>query len=129
MSIFKRGVYHDYRIILFYSTGNGLHITKSIQKKLIENNENVTRIAINTLDLTKPITTTAKHIGIIYPTYALTAPAIVKEFANRLQVSSSPYVFLYAHCGGGAAADSIYSINRILYDNGIHVALKELMYR
>jgi len=106
----------------FTGTGNGLHIAKSIQKKLIANNEDVILKAINTLNLTEPITTTAERVGIIYPTYALTAPAIVKEFAHQLRVSAAANIFLYSHCGGGSSGDSIYSISKILFDNGLQVS-------
>lgn len=106
----------------FTGTGNGLHIAKSI-KKIIQNVEQeVNLIPINTLNLSKKIKTSAERVGIIFPTYALSAPAIVKSFANQLQVSNNSYVFLYAHSGGGGASGSLYSINQILSKNGVKIS-------
>ena len=106
----------------FTGTGNGLHIAKSIKKSLSEVNQDAVLIPINTLDLTKKIHSSAERVGIIYPTYAMTAPEIVKSFAKRLRVSNGSYMFLYGHSGGAGASGSTYSIQRILSENRIKVS-------
>jgi len=106
----------------FTGTGNGLHIAKSIQSKLELLNQEVALIPINSMDLTSRISSSAERVGIIYPTYAMSAPSIVKEFAKQMRVSSGSYLFLYAHSGGGGAKGSLYAINRILTDNGVKIS-------
>lgn len=106
----------------FTGTGNGLHIAKSIKKNIANIDQEVYLIPINTLNLSKKIITSAERVGIIFPTYALSAPAIVKSFANQLQVSNDSYVFLYAHSGGSSASGPLYTINRILTENGVKIS-------
>jgi len=106
----------------FTGTGNGLHIAKSIRKSLASVNQEALLIPINTLDRSKKIKTSAERVGIIYPTYGMTAPAIVKAFAHQLSISKESYVFLYAHSGGGGAAGSLYPISKILSENGIEIS-------
>lgn len=106
----------------FTGTGNGLHVAKSIKKSLEKVNQDAKLIAINTLDLSKEINTNAKRVGLIYPTYAMSSPAIVKEFARKLRVSSDSYTFLYAHCGGGGTGGAITSVVDILYKNDIRLS-------
>jgi len=105
----------------FTGTGNGLHIAKSVKESLVQRHQAVELVPINTLDLSQALHSSANRIGIIYPTYAMTAPAIVKKFAEKLRVSSKSYVFTYAHCGGGGAGGATASIVDILSDNGIIV--------
>lgn len=105
----------------FTGTGNGLHIAKSVKKSLVQRHEAVELIPINTLDFSKAIHSSANRVGIIFPTYAMTAPAIVKRFAEKLRLSSKSYVFTYAHCGGGGAGGATASIVDILFDNDIIV--------
>jgi len=106
----------------FTGTGNGLHIAKSIRKNLASLNQEALLIPINTLDLSQKIETSAERIGIIYPTYGMTAPAIVKAFAHQLSVSKESYVFLYAHSGGAGCAGSLYPISKILSENGVEIS-------
>lgn len=97
----------------FTGTGNGLHIAKSIHEKVKETNDEVLLIPINTLDLDKTIVSDAETIGIIFPTYAMSAPEIVKSFTKQLRVLDNSYVFLYAHSGGGGASgalENVYSL-------------------
>lgn len=105
----------------FTGTGNGLHISKSVKESLNQKNEAVELIPINTLDLSQRLHSSADRVGIIYPTYAMTAPAIVKRFAEKLRVPSKSYVFTYAHCGGGGAGGATACIADILSDNNIIV--------
>jgi len=106
----------------FTGTGNSLHIAKSIKKNLEKMNQDALLIPINTLKLSNVISSTADRIGIIYPTYGLTAPDLVKSFAKKLQVSNQAYVFLYSHCGKMGADNALYAIQKILNDNGILVS-------
>ncbi len=105
----------------FTGTGNGLHVAKSIKKSLENLNQETKLIAINTLDLSSSVESSAERVGIIYPTYAMTSPTIVKEFAQQLNVSTNAYTFIYAHCGGGTG-NAIPSITSILTNKGITVS-------
>ncbi|MCT4634055.1 MAG: EFR1 family ferrodoxin [Firmicutes bacterium] len=109
-------------IYYFTGTGNGLFIAKSIKAKLESNNESVNLIAINTIDLSNEIVSEAEKIGIVYPTYAMTAPKIVKDFAKQLRVRDNKYLFLYGHSGGGGARVAVNAIKIILQERGINIS-------
>lgn len=106
----------------FTGTGNGLHVAKSIKKSLEKISQEAKLIPINTLNLSNTIYSSADRVGVIYPTYAMTAPAIVKSFAKQLRVSSDAYTFLYAHCGGGGSGIAVSAIANILEQNDIRVS-------
>lgn len=110
------------QLFYFTGTGNGLHIAKTIKGSLDNNNHAVELIPINTLDLKSNINSEANIVGIIYPTYAMSAPDIVKIFAEKLHANNDAYVFTYAHCGGGGSAGAIAIISDILTNRGIVVS-------
>ena len=109
-------------IYYFTGTGNGLHIAKSIKDSLVHSDEKVELIPMNTLDLSQELYSNANRVGIIFPTYSMSSPAIVQRFAKKLRTSSGAYVFTYAHCGGGGAGGASASIVDILSDNNIVVS-------
>jgi len=117
-----KGAYNENRTILLHRDWKRSSIAKSIKKSLTGVNQETKLIPINTLDLSKKIVTSAERVGVIYPTYAMSAPSIVKTFASQLRVSSGSYVFLYAHSGGGGTTGSLYAINRILTENGVSIS-------
>jgi len=105
----------------FTGTGNGLYIAKTIRKRIETDGNTVTLIPINTLDLSKKITISAEHIGIIFPTYDMDAPTIVKKFANQVNVSYDAYLFLYSH-SSSISKGSVHTISKILSTNNINVS-------
>lgn len=109
-------------IYYFTGTGNGLHIAKSVKESLVNRDETVELIPINSLDLSQELYSKAGRVGIIFPTYSMSSPAIVRRFAKKLRTASESYVFTYAHCGGGGAGGATTSIVDILSDNGIVVS-------
>jgi len=106
----------------FTGTGNGLHVAKSIKKSLEAISQETKLIPINTLNLSNVIYSNADRVGVIYPTYAVTAPAIVKSFAKQLRVSPNAYTFLYAHSGSGSTGVAIPVIENILAQNDVRVS-------
>lgn len=110
------------QLFYFTGTGNGLHLAKSIKSHLEKQGDTVALTAINTLNLNQPILTSADRVGIIYPTYAMSAPRIIKTFAGSVQVKEDTYVFLYAHNGGGGSGGAITEVANRLTDRGITVS-------
>jgi len=110
------------QLFYFTGTGNGLHVAKSIKVKLEQAGDLVELIPLNTLNLNNNIIATAKTVGLIYPTYAMSAPNIVQEFAKKLQVKDGTYLFTYAHCGGGGASGAVAVVSDILTNRGLKVS-------
>jgi len=109
-------------LFYFTGTGNGLHVAKSIKKSLEKISHETKLIPINTLNLSNEIRSTADRVGLIYPTYAVAAPTIVKTFANQLRVLPGAYTFLYAHNGSGYSGTALTSITNILAQNDIQIS-------
>ncbi len=100
------------KIFYFTSTGNSLSIAKQFEDaelisipKALKNNE------LSYSDEDK--------IGVIFPTYAMSMPKIVKDFLSKATLSS-PYVFVIANCGGSAGG-SIDNFISIANKSNIHV--------
>ncbi len=79
----------DLEIYYFSGTGNSLHIARELKKRI----PNTTLIPIiSALDLPS-IETKAEIIGFVFPIQAFTFPHIVKKFLQRVDVSTSSYIF------------------------------------
>ncbi len=91
----------------FTGTGNGLHVAKTIRRELEEAGKAVVLTPINQVNLGTSVSSQADQVGIIFPTYAMTAPAIVKRLANQLTLQPGAQLFLYGHSGGGGAGRAI----------------------
>ena len=100
------------RVNLYYfsGTGNSLFIAKTIKEGIIEENCLVTDVR-NDMDIEVAILPIQKFVnverindqgdivGIIYPTYFLDAPDVVKHFAEKLQINKGCYLFFYSSYG------------------------------
>lgn len=73
----------------------------------------VTIVPIQNITPSKEIVDSSDIIGIIYPTYFLDAPDIVKDFAESLNVQKDTYLFLYANYGG-TLGNALYNLDQIL---------------
>lgn len=82
-------------LFFFTGTGNSLFIAKSLAEGLGE----VRMIPITGCPGDDPIFLGDEVIGVIYPTYFLDVPEVVKSFLLRLQVSPESYLFLFANYG------------------------------
>lgn len=106
----------------FSGTGNSLYICKALKAHLESiHDESVSIIPVAILNDSKKVNSNADRIGIVYPTYDLDAPKIVKRFAKKLAVSGTPYVFLYIS-SGGVPGNSAYSIKKMLNKNNIAIS-------
>jgi ferredoxin/flavodoxin len=76
-------------IYYFSGTGNSLHIAKEIQKRLPE----VAIIPIVSILEDPIIKTDSDMVGFVFPTYCTTVPAPVSRFLEKIDLSSSKYVF------------------------------------
>ncbi|RDU21889.1 EFR1 family ferrodoxin [Anaerosacchariphilus polymeriproducens] len=101
----------------FTGTGNSLFITKTIAAQL----EDTTLIPINQVKLSKEIFVDTDIVGVIYPTYFLEAPDVVKEFAKRLKVSPKSHLFLYSNYGA-MSGNSLYNLYEVFKENGAVVS-------
>ena len=106
----------------FSGTGNSLCIAKTIKAEMEKEEAQgrvVRIIAIQSLPDETIIEDKSDIIGIIYPTYFLDAPEVVKGFARRLQTPEDSYLFLYANYGD-ILGNALHSMNRILEKNGVN---------
>jgi ferredoxin len=111
----------------FSGTGNSLFIAKTIQEGIVEEHCHVTG-ARNDLDTSVAILPIQKFangeaindqsdwVGIIYPTYFLDAPDVVKHFAKRLQIRKGCYLFLYSSYGE-TLGNALHNMNQ-LFEHG-----------
>ena len=103
----------------FSGTGNSLYIAKTIKEEIekIENKEvNIYKVAILPIQKyvnSENIQDSSDMVGIIYPTYFLDAPNVVKEFASRLELKQDCYLFLYANYGE-TLGNALHNMNKIL---------------
>ncbi len=115
----------------FSGTGNSLFIAKTIkatmeqehelhnlEEKNIEGDIEVRIIPIQKFNQSKEIQDQSDVIGIIYPTYFLDAPNVVKNFAKKLLVSKNSYLFLYASYGE-TLGNALHNMNKLFGDNQV----------
>ena len=112
------------KVTLYYfsGTGNSLFIARTIKAEMEKEEAQgrvVRIIAIQSLLDEAVIEDQSDIIGIIYPTYFLDAPEVVKGFARRLQTPKDSYLFLYANYGD-ILGNALHTMNRILEKNGVN---------
>lgn len=106
----------------FSGTGNSLFIAKTIRETILnehseaKNTSDVADITVNILPIQKFIHIAAINdqsdiIGIIYPTYFLDIPNVVKQFAKKLRIGTSSYLFFYANYGE-TLGNALYNMNQ-----------------
>ena len=103
----------EIEIYYFSGTGNTLFVVKELQKRL----PNTKLIPIVSILNKKVIKTTNEIIGFIFPTYLLTMPVPVKNFIEKLDLSSAKYIFAIG-TRGGAETRAFQHINSILKKKG-----------
>ena len=107
----------------FSGTGNSLFIAKTIQEGIVEEHcrvtgsrndleTNVAILPIQKFTNCETIIDQSDRIGIIYPTYFLDAPDVVKQFAKRLQIREGCYLFLYSSYGE-TLGNALHNMNQI----------------
>ena len=101
------------QIFYFSGTGNSLYIAKELEKRFPDT---ILVPMISVLNKDK-IYTTAESIGFVFPIHAFTMPAPVKQFLERLDTTSSKYIFAVA-TRGGSPCRVFPQIDKILNKNG-----------
>ena len=107
----------------FSGTGNSLYISKKLKEEMEqEAGKNNQGLEGESLEISiVPIQKVIKHksiedqsdmVGIIYPTYFLDTPNVVKEFAKKLRLNENCYLFLYANYGE-TLGNALYNLNQI----------------
>jgi len=80
----------------FSGTGNSLAVARALAQQL----DDAILVPIASLPASGTIVPTSKRIGIVCPVYFYSLPLIVKEFLDRLDLSSADYTFLVLTMGG-----------------------------
>lgn len=111
-------------IYYFTGTGNSLKVAKEIACGLED--AELVQISRNSIEVEN--NTDSMRIGIVFPVYYYGLPILVKEFTERLSVSSKAYIFAIATCGGSVGI-AIKQLEKILEAKGavISAAFKILM--
>jgi ferredoxin len=108
-------------IYYFTGTGNSLAVAKKIAAVLGD----CEILPIASLQTTAgDITPAAERVGIINPVYFAGLPVMVAEFAGRLDLSRTKYVFSVVTFGGSGAAPALQQLDSILRkrrDHGLDV--------
>jgi ferredoxin len=98
-------------IYYFTGTGNSLAVAKKIAAVLGDGEI----IPIASLQTTaEDIVPDADRVGIINPVYFAGLPVMVAEFAGRLDLSSTKYMFSVVTFGGSGAAPALQQLDSIL---------------
>lgn len=83
-------------VYYFSGTGNSLHITRELQKRIPE----IELIPIVSLLDKDVIETNAEAVGFIFPIHRMTIPIPVKKFLKKLNLKSASYIFAIATRAG-----------------------------
>jgi ferredoxin len=104
-------------IYYFTGTGNSLAVAKKVAAVLGDGEI----LPIASLQITTgSITPAAERVGIISPVYFAGLPVMVAEFAERLDLSRTKYVFSIVTYGGSGAAPALHQLDSILKRRGTH---------
>jgi len=97
-------------IYYFTGTGNSLAVAKKIAAAL----KDCEQVPIASLvDTPGRIVPAADRVGIVCPVYDAGIPVIVKDFAERLDISAIPYTFGIVTLGG-TGVSALHQLNKIL---------------
>ncbi len=100
-------------IFYFTGTGNSLKVAKDIAASLGDTD----LVQISRKNLEKAATTCEGPVGFVFPVYYGGLPHMVREFAGRLRIGPSSYVFAVATYGG-AAGIAFQQLGGALLQNG-----------
>ena len=100
-------------ILYFSGTGNSLAIARQLAERLNERVMSLYEAA--RLDLTQE-----KQVGLVFPTYNLTAPKAVRDLVPQLHVSPDAYVWIVITCGA-QTNNAIWAVRRLLRKQGVRV--------
>lgn len=96
-------------LYVFSGTGNSFWVAKELERNM----EDVKMISIPDRIRHKSYVSHADRIGIVFPFYYGTVPAIVKEFIKKLKIPKTSYVFGIMTSGGGVGT-AFHDLDRIL---------------
>jgi len=105
------------KTLLYYftGTGNSLAVTEGLSRALGDCEIVSIPGACETGSSVNPV---ADRIGIVCPVYFFGLPALVADFAARLDPSRVPYVFSVVTMGGSGGSAALRQLDRILRKNG-----------
>ncbi|MBN2521555.1 MAG: EFR1 family ferrodoxin [Bacteroidales bacterium] len=95
-------------IYYFSGTGNSLHVTRELQKRIPESN----LIPIVRLLGSDTVKTNADTVGLVFPNFCLTTPIPVHEFLKKVDLASAQYLF--AICTRGGSQSEAFDYTNIL---------------
>lgn len=107
----------------FSGTGNSLFIAKTIQEGIVKEHDlekgvledvgpMVSILPIQKFGNLESIVDESDIVGIIYPTYFLDTPSVVKNFAKRLKIKKDCYLFFYANYGE-TLGNALHNMNQL----------------
>ena len=98
------------KIYYFSGTGNSLAVAKKLKKYIIDESDihSITKF-INE----KSVLVDTDILGFVFPVYFMDIPDIVKEFINKLEFKTKPYIFAVATCNI-TCGKSLININKCL---------------
>ncbi|MFV0441811.1 MAG: EFR1 family ferrodoxin [Lachnospirales bacterium] len=99
------------KVLYFTSTGNSLYVAKQFDAELF---------SIPKMLKENKFCFEDDKIGIVFPTYGLSQPTIVKEFLSKVTLIS-PYIFVVTTCGD-ASFGTTNSVEKLLKAKKINVS-------
>jgi ferredoxin len=100
-------------IYYFSGTGNSLHVARTLAARCKGRLFNIAGLQDRA-----EIADHSEAVGLVYPVSFGSMPGPVKDFAGRLKLRGTPYVFAVVTSGAGMPGDALTGIDRLLRKNG-----------
>lgn len=98
----------------YSATGNSLYVTKTLASRIAE-----TKLtAITALNKEISIKPATPNIGLIFPMHYFGLPPAIEDFVNKLDLTSTNYIFAIVTCGDHHLGSCLHDLEKILLKKG-----------
>lgn len=101
----------------FTGTGNTLSIARDLALELSRDLGDTELVPIPSLMHQETIAADAESVGIAFPVYFFGMPALVRQFLQKIRLTSSQYIFGIATCGQGPGP-ALFDLRALLEEKG-----------
>lgn len=112
----------NHEIFCFSGSGNSLHIARMLGAAAPAQIR-----SIGSLDSSKPVSSGADMVGLVFPVYFMDRPDIVTAFINRFETKPGAYVYCITSCGA-MAGNTLANTARQLERRGIRLSAGFLIF-
>lgn len=106
------------KIYCFSGTGNSLAIARKLGSML---DGDIQILAVPQFIGERNIDINVEVVGLVFPTYFLTVPDIIKTFIKKLIFKKDPYIFVGVTCNG-TPGHSLFTLDTMLKEKGQRIS-------